>query len=255
MNEPANHPVRTTEKTLQLIETLDTDEGFRLTELANRLEMSKSGIHNHLSTLREHGYVTKSGDEYSLSLKFLSLGGHVRSRSPLYRHGRAKIDQLAEDTGMLANLATEEGGRAVYLCQSRGNYAVSLDTHVGYRLPLHNIGIGKAILASLPRERVEAIIDEWGLPKATQNTITDRETLFAELAEIRERGYATDDEERTEGLTCIGAPVTLDGEVLGAISISAPTKRLGNAGFNDDITAEVEGTAHELVLDIKYARR
>lgn len=254
MNEKANHPVRTTEKTLRLIETLDTDEGFRLTELADRLEMSKSGIHNHLSTLREHGYVTKTGDEYGLSLKFLSLGGHVRSRLPLYRHGRAKIDQLADDTGMLANLATEEGGRAVYLYQSRGNYAVSLDTHVGYRLPLHNIGIGKAILASLPRERVEEIIDEWGLPKATANTITDRETLFEELSEIRDRGYATDDEERTEGLTCIGAPVSLDGEVLGAISISAPTKRLGNTGFDDDITAEVESTAHELALDIKYAR-
>lgn len=118
MNEPADHPVRTTEKALRLIETLDTDEGFRLTELADRVEMSKSGVHNHLSTLREHGYVTKSGDEYSLSLKFLSLGGHVRSRSPLYRHGRAKVDQLAEDTGMLANLATEEGGRST--CTNRG---------------------------------------------------------------------------------------------------------------------------------------
>lgn len=254
MNEKANHPVRTTEKTLRLIETLDTDEGFRLTELADRVEMSKSGIHNHLSTLREHGYVTKHGDEYSLSLKFLSLGGHVRSRSSLYRHGRAKIDQLAEDTGMLANLATEEGGRAVYLYQSRGSYAVSLDTHVGYRLPLHNIGIGKAILAWLPRERVEAIVDEWGLPAATEKTITDREALFEELAAIRDRGYATDEEERTEGLTCIGAPVTLDGDVLGAISISAPTKRLGNSGFDDDITAEVESTAHELALDIKYTR-
>jgi DNA-binding IclR family transcriptional regulator len=254
MREKANHPVRTSEKTLALIETLDTADGFRLTELDERLEMSKSGIHNHLSTLREHGYVEKNGDEYSLSLKFLSLGGHVRSQSPLYRHGRSKIDQLASDTGMLANLATEEGGRAVYLYQSRGSYAVSLDTHVGYRLRLHNIGIGKAILAHLSRERVEAIIDEWGLPKATENTITEREELFAELEQIRERGYATDNEERTEGLTCIGAPVQLDGEILGAISISAPTKRLGNAGFDDDITAEVESTAHELALDIKYTQ-
>lgn len=255
MEQEANHPVRTTEKSLELIETLDTDDGFRLTELEERLEMSKSGIHNHLSTLREHGYVEKEGDTYTLSLKFLSLGGHVRSRSPLYRHGREKIDQLADDTGMLANLATEENGRAVYLYQSRGNYAVNLDTHVGFRIRLHNIAIGKAILASLPRERVAAIIDEWGLPQATENTITDRDELFAELETIRERGYATDTEERTEGLTCVGAPVKLGGDVLGAISISAPTKRLGNAGFDDDITAQVESTAHELALDIKYARQ
>jgi len=109
MNEKANHPVRTTEKTFQLIETLDTDEGLRLIGLEDRLRISKSGIHNHLSTLREHGYVIKGGSKYSPSLQFLSLGGHVRSRSPLYRHGWSKIDQLAADTGMLANLATEEG--------------------------------------------------------------------------------------------------------------------------------------------------
>ena len=115
MNEKANHPVRTTAKTLGLIETLDASESYRLTELADRMDMSKNGIHNHLSTLREHGYVTRTGDEYGLSLQFLTLGGRVRSRSPLYRHGRATVDQLAADTGMLANLATEEGGQAVYL--------------------------------------------------------------------------------------------------------------------------------------------
>ena len=183
MTKKANHPVRTSEKTLELIETLDTDDGFRLNELEDRLEMSKSGIHNHLSTLREHGYVEKEGDEYSLSLKFLSLGGHVRSRSPLYQYGRSKIDQLASDTGMLANLATEEGGRAVYLYQSRGNYAVHLDTHVGYRLRLHNIGIGKAILASLPRDRVELV----SVPRAEQavGEIVDFDTLNDALADGR----------------------------------------------------------------------
>jgi len=92
------------------------------------------------------------------------------------------------------------------------------------------------------------------LPAATENTITDREALFEGLAVIRDRGHATDDEERTEGMTCIGAPVRLDGEVLGAISISALMKRLGNAGFDDDITVGVESTAHELALDTKYAR-
>lgn len=252
MTKKANHPVRTTAKSLALIDRLDESDGARIFELEEELDMTKGAIHNHLSTLREHGYVVKEGNEYRLSLKFLTIGCRGRSRYPIYEFGRTKVNQLAEDVGSLANLMIEEGGQGVYLYQSRGEYAVNLDTHVGYRIHLHNIAIGKAILAHLSRERVDEIVDTWGLPRATANTITEKSTLLEELALTRERGYATDHEERTEGLACIGAPVRLDGEILGAISISAPTRRLGNQGFDESVVAEVESTADELSLDIKY---
>lgn len=252
MAEKANHPVRTTVKSLALIEKLDGLNGARIYELEERLEMTKGAIHNHLSTLREHGYVQKEESKYYLSYKFLSLGGRVRRRSPLYRIGRPKVNQLAHDTGMLANLMTEEDGKGVYLYQARGDYGINLDTHVGYRISLHNTGIGKAILAYLPQDCVEEIIETWGLPETTENTITDRQRLFEELKRTRERGYAADHEERTEGLTCIAAPIRLEEELLGAISISAPTRRLGNDEFDEDIIATVESTANEIALDIKY---
>jgi IclR family acetate operon transcriptional repressor len=252
MGREANHPVRTTEKSLAVVEHLDAADGARIRDLEAELNMTKGAIHNHLSTLREHGYVVKNGDEYRLSFEFLTLGGRVRSRTPLYEFGREKADQLAADTDMLANLMTEEDGRGVYLYQARGDYAVNLDTHVGYRIPLHNIAIGKAILAYLSDERVDEIVDRWGLPAATEKTTTDRDELFAELEAIREQGYATEHGERTESLACIGAPVRVDGELLGAISISAPTHRLGTDGFDEDIIGEVQSTANELALDIKY---
>ena len=248
----ANHPVRTTEKSLTLVQRLRDLDGARIHELEEVLPMTKGAIHNHLSTLREHGFVVKEGPEYRLSLEFLSLGGYVRRGSPLYQFGRSTANQLADDTGMLVNLVTEERGKGVYLYQSRGEYAVNLDTHVGYRIHLHNIAVGKAILASLPEERVDAIVDQWGLPAATEHTITDEEVLRAELDTVREQGYATDHEERTEGLTCIGAPVRHGEEVLGAISISAPTNRLGNEGFDDEMVGEVVSSANELALDVKY---
>ncbi|GGM60989.1 DNA-binding IclR family transcriptional regulator [Halarchaeum rubridurum] len=252
MAKEANHPVRTTEKSLALIERLREADGARIRDLVGVAELSKGAVHNHLSTLREHGYVTKEGEEYRLSLQFLTLGGYTRGRTPLYRYGRSKADQLAADTGMLTNLVTEENGRGVYLYQARGDYAVNLDTHVGYRIRLHYTGVGKAILAYLDPERVDEIVDEWGLPMETENTITDRGELHAELDRIRARGYATDHEERTEGLACIAAPIRLDDEILGAISISAPTQRLGNEGFDEEIVGEVESTANELALDLKY---
>ncbi|RQG93628.1 IclR family transcriptional regulator [Natrarchaeobius chitinivorans] len=252
MTTEANHPVRTTEKSLHLIEKLRELDGARIHVLEDELEMTKGAIHNHLSTLRTHGYVIKEGNEYRLSLKVLTLGGYVRSNYSIYQFGRPKANKLAADTGMLVNLATEEHGQSVYLYQARGEYAVNLDTQVGHRLRLHNIAIGKAILAYLPDERVEAIVDEWGLPTETENTITDRETLFEELESVREQGFATDLEERTEGLCCIAAPIQPGDDILGAISISAPTSRLGDRAFDDDLVGQVKSTANEIALDIKY---
>lgn len=252
MHEEANHPVRTTEKSLRLIEVLDRMDGARIHELEGEVAMTKGAIHNHLSTLREHGYVTREAEEYRLSLRFLTLGGAVRSRSTFYQCAKPKVRQLADEVGFLTNLMTEEDGKGVYLYQARGNHAVSLDTHVGYRIHLHCTGIGKAILAHLPRERVEAIVDRWELPAATSNTITDTDALFAELDRIRQQGYATDHAERTEGLTCVGAPVNVGDELHGAISVSAPTKRLGNGGIDEELVAQVEGTANDIALNIKY---
>lgn len=252
MRHEANHPVRTTEKSLEVVTVLRDLNGARISTLVNHLDMTKGAIHNHLSTLREHGFVVKEGNEYRVGTKFLTLGGHVRSSHELFQYGRQKADQLASDTGMLVNLMIEEGGKGVYLYQSRGDYAVNLDTHVGYRIHLHYIAIGKAILAFLPRRRVEEIIDTHGLPRATKNTITDTAELFEELELIRERGYATEREERTEGLSCIGAPIRVNDRLLGAISVSAPTRRLGIEQFDEEIVGQVESTANELSLDIKY---
>ena len=252
MNHEANHPVRTSEKTITLIRELRERSGARIHELEDGVEMTKGAIHNHLSTLREQGLATKEEDVYRLSLAFLTLGGYVRSSYEIYTYGRPKADQLANDTGMLVNLMTEENGEGVYLYQSRGENAVNLYTHVGYRVTLHSSALGKAILAELPREQVAEIVEQRGLPAMTENTITEVDALYEELDRIAEQGYATEHEEMTEGLACIAAPIQVDHELLGAISISAPTRRLGKKGFMDDIVSEVQSTANETSLDIKY---
>lgn len=251
-NDQANHPAKTTVKSLELVSKLRELDGARIHELTDEFDMTKGAIHNHLSTLRQSGYVRQEGNVYHLSLKFLTLGGYVRDNISLYQMARSKAIQLADETGMLVNLATEENGRGVYLYQARGEYAVNLDTYVGYRSRLHNIGVGKAILAHLPRERIGEIIDRWGLPKATENTITEKGALLDELETIREQGVAFDREERTKGLACIGAPIHSDNQVLGAISISAPTQRLGGGNFDDEIIGAVVSTANEIELDLKY---
>ncbi|MFB6078094.1 MAG: IclR family transcriptional regulator [Halarchaeum sp.] len=249
----AKHPVRTTAKTLTLIEELRDRGTSGVTELADDLEMGKSAVHNHLTTLKEHGYVLQEGDEYRLGLKFLEIGGHTRKEMEFYQIAEPEVKALADETGELANLLVEEQGVGVYLMRSKGADAVDLDTYAGRRTYLHTTGLGKAILAYLPEERIDEIVDEHGLERRTSRSIGTREELDAELQRVRERGYAIDDGERLEGLRCIAAPITQSSdEVIGAVSLSAPASRVSDEELKGRLAERVLSAANVIELNVNY---
>lgn len=252
MAREAKHPVETSRKTFRLLEAIKERDGARVTELATALDMGKSTVHNHLSTLREDEFVVREGTEYRLGLRFLEFGGYVRNRQELYRVAEPEIDRLAEQTGEMASLVTEEHGLGVSLQRSKGSQAVALDTHAGYRCPLHVTAHGKAILAHLPEERVREILDRHGLAARTPETITDEAALFDHLEAVRSQGYSLDDEERMTGLRCVGAPIVADGTVEGAISVSAPTGRMRDDRFTDEMPDLVRSTANVIELNLTH---
>lgn len=253
MTKQAKHPVKTIEKSIALIEELKDLQSAGVTELAEQLDIGPSAVHNHLNTLREHGYVIQEGERYRLGLKFLDLGGSVRKRMVLYNQGKAELNELAKETGELVNLMTEELGEGVYLHRAKGEQGLDFDTYPGARRYLHSTALGKAILAHLPRDEVERIIDLHGLPKLTENTITEPDDLFEELKLVRERGYAIDDEEHSNGLRCMAAPIHQDSTtVLGSVSITAPTSRLKGQKFEELYPDMIQRTANVIELNIKY---
>lgn len=246
--------VKAVEHTIELLEALRTLEGAGITELAGEVELSKSSVHSHLATLRENGLIVKEGGTYSLGLKSLDLGGYVRDNHVLFDLSQSVVDGLARETGELAVLTVEEMGRSVYLYESRGTRAVSLDAHLGSRLPCHCTAAGKAIMAQLSRERVDEIVDVHGLPAFTEQTITDREVLYDELERIRGEGVSIDDEERMAGIVGIAAAITNEttGTVIGALGLTGPTNRL-----TDDRVGEVadlvQQNARVIEIDATYS--
>lgn len=249
MTTKAKHPVRTTETTLTIVEELNELGWAGVTELADRTGIGKSAVHNHLNTLREHGYVTKVDDEYRLALKFLDVGGRARSRHKLYRTARSTIEKLEIEMKGIFRLLTQENGKGIILYQSERGQARTDKSYTGQRPYLHCTAGGKAILAELPRERVDEILEQHGLPEVTKNTITDRERLFDELEQARESGYTVEEEEWVIGVSCIGTTITdEDGFVLGAISIVKPLTEVGAATFD---TADTEKLLRQAVETIE----
>lgn len=252
-NEGITSEVKATETSLEIIEALSDLEGGRINELANHLDLAPSTVHRHLSTLRNRNYVTKEGDTYVLGTQFLTLGGYIQDREYGYRLAKPKVEQLADQTDERAQFMVEENGQRIYIHTAVGEHAVRTDARIGKRGCLHCSAGGKAILAHLPEHRVEEIIEQWGLPSVTEHTITDRETLFEQLRQIRKREVAFNYEESTARLNAVGTAVKRpDGRVLGALSVAAPAHRFKGTRFKDEIPDLALGVANELELNIEY---
>lgn len=245
--------LKTVKTSLEIVNAIADLEGARVSELANSLDLPPSTVHGHLATLRKESYLTKEGDEYQIGLQFLNRGGYAQTRKEGYRLANEKVEQLAAETGERVQFVVEENGRGYYLHTAIGENAVRTDARIGKRVYLHDGSAGKSILANIPEERVYKIIDEWGLPKFTENTLTDTDKLIKELEKIREQGYAYNLEETHKGLRTVGAPVlTPDGRVLGAFSVSGPSNRLKADWFKKDLPDLILGMANELELNLSY---
>lgn len=254
MQNEAKNPIKGTERTITIVEALKEMDGAKVTELADQVGLSKGTVHDYLSTLREHNYVVKESDEYYVGLGFFEIGEYARNRIQIYHAAKPEVQKLAEETGELANLLHEEHGLGVYLYRARGENAVTLDTHTGKRRYLHNTALGKSILAHMPRDRVDDILDQHGLPQETEHTITDREELYSELEQIRDRGYAFCNQERVEGLHCVAAPLqSRSGDVLGAISIAGPTTRIKGGRLEEELPQKVLQAANVIEINTNFS--
>jgi IclR family transcriptional regulator, acetate operon repressor len=254
MGRRAKYAIGSLETAFRIVGELQRLDGAGISELADRLDIPKSTVHNYLSTLVQEEYVVKDGTAYRVGLRFLEHGAYARSQVPLYEIAKPEVDELAEGTGELSNLMVEEHGFGSYLHRARGETAVQVEAHVGTRVPLHTTALGKAILAHLPLERVDAIVDRHGLEPKTARTITDRRELDEELAEIRDRGVAFDREERIEGLNCVAAPVSsTNGRILGALSVAGPSNRVRGERFTEELPERVLEAANVVELNVTYS--
>lgn len=254
-----NNPrtVQAADTTCDLLLALKDLNGAGITELADNLDRSKGGIHSQLATLHQNGFVVKRGGEYHLSLLFYTLGEFVKNNLDqgevnLQNLVTDELNSLAEDTGELAQFGMEENGELVFIFQSMGDRAIRSYSRAGRRDDLHCTALGKAILAHLPRSQVEEIIEQRGLPRRTENTLSTREELLDNLDTVRERGYSFNEVESRLKMRAVGAPVLRDGEVFGAVSVSGPANRIKGDFYKEEIPDILLAAADAIEVKLAY---
>ncbi len=221
--------VQALERGLKLLSLIAEADGLSLTSLAQRAGVAPSTAHRILATLKAGGFVQydEAHGGYLIGVQAFRIGSAFLRNRKLADAGRPTMLRLTEESGETANMGIEDDGYVVFVSQTESHQAVRAFHRPGSRSPLHASSIGKAILAALSDKAATARLLRSGMPKFTGRTIVDPQALLAELVRIRRRGWAIDDEERAEGLRCVGAAIYNEhAEVVGAISISGPTVRM-----------------------------
>lgn len=224
----------TTETSLRVVEVIRRLDGATPDRLAEELDLSPSTVYKHLATLAEHGFITENGGEYLLGARFYDLGMYVRNREKLYELAGQYVVELAERADEESDFGVEENGRIVTLFDSIGNRNKP-STRINNYEYMHTTAIGKAILADLPDSRVDEVVERWGLPRKTPNSITTRDELMDELQRVREQGYAVNDQESIPGKRVTGIAVKhRSGYIIGGFTISGPEYRITDADLHQE---------------------
>lgn len=221
-NEEDKVRIQAIQTAFEIIDLVLELDDARLTDLANRLNKPKSTIFDYLLTLEHLGYLTKRNGTYQVSTRFLDIGTHLREQMSIVEVAKPQLRKLSYESGENASLMIEEHGTGVIVDTVESDVSTQIGVRPGKRLLLHTSAAGKAILAHLPDDRVEAIIDSHGLPPRNENTTTDPESLLDELEQIRERKYATNQAERRRGTHGVAAPIQCEDGVIGAVTVYGP---------------------------------
>ena len=222
--------IQSVERALDIIEILDQHpQGLGLIELSHLAHLKPSTCHHLLGTLSKRGWVAKDAERkrYRLGLRLLQLKNSLADQLDILSIARPHLERLNELTKEAVHLACMEGYDFITLAKLESRQVVRVDNgYVGKSNAAHCTASGKAILAFLPEIEIDRLVEQRGLKKFTERTITELPELKIDLARIRTRGYAIDDEEFQPDVVCIGAPIfNFDGSVAASISVSVPTMR------------------------------
>jgi len=219
------------EKALFVVETMATQNDWKLKTLNEVCSIPKGTLQRILRTLEELGYVRQNerGGSYALTLKFYKLGKQITSQSNIATLTRPVLQNLRDKVNETINLSTLSGVDMVIIHQKSSRHTLQMDSIVGTSFPAYSSASGKVFLAFLPEDELRTYIKELRRSNADINTETINQ-IYKKIEHARKRGIGLDSEELFKGIRCVAAPVFDDaGKIIATIGCSVPTVRLDRA--------------------------
>jgi IclR family transcriptional regulator, acetate operon repressor len=217
--------LQTIERAFEVLEIMaESGRELSLSEITAAVGRPAPSVHRLVRTLVSLGYVRQEASRrYALAPSLIRLGDSAAKQFGTWAN--PVLVELVDKVRESANMAILDGSHALYIAQVAGRHSMRMFTEVGRRVPLHSTGVGKALLAQLPHDEAARLLGLAGMPRITDQTITDSSVLMHELNAARALGYMTDTGEQEVGVACVAVPVPA-APTLTAISFSAPAPRM-----------------------------
>ncbi|WP_274913614.1 IclR family transcriptional regulator [Streptomyces sp. WZ-12] len=196
-----------------------------LGQVADRLGVHKSTALRLLRTLHEHGLVYRQPDQrYRLGARLFALAQEAAEHLDVRGIAHPHLVALNESCGHTVHLAVYEENEVLYIDKVESRYPVRMYSRIGKPVALTVAAVAKLLLADLPEPERRALAARLDYPRYTSRSTPDAVAFLAELARVREQGWATDLGGHEESINCVGAPIRgADGRVAAAMSVSAPS--------------------------------
>ncbi len=255
MKSPETYPgAQTVQRAVSLLKTFtDSQPELGLADLARAVNLNKATTHRLLAALEREGFISRNpaNEAYRLGPELIVLGWRALRANDLRNVSRPELQTLAQETGETVTLEVLTDSDTLILDEVLSRHMIGGTPSIGTRWPAHATSTGKVMLAFLLDAEREAHLQS-RLAKLTENTISSREALKRELAQVREQGYAIANEELEIGFVVIGAPVfNHESEVVAAISVGGPSARMIGDRLSE-IAAKVKESAGRLSHKIGY---
>jgi DNA-binding IclR family transcriptional regulator len=200
----SSREVQSLRTAFEIVSVIQDFDGASMPELVAQLDIAKSTVYNYLGTLQSMGYVVERDGTYRLGLRFLTHGMAARSglaiEEPVKNALKSVVDEITQPVWWVV----EEQGRGLFVHSAVSGDGRHIFGRVGKRSYLHAHAPGKAIVAQFPDDEIETVVDVHGLPAYTNETITKVDDLFETIEEVRNRGFATSEDECALGIGSIG---------------------------------------------------
>lgn len=215
-------------KVFTILEALSTQKDIGITELSQRLMMSKSTTYRFLQTMKNLGFVYQEGktDKYGLTIKLFEVGATALEYNDLISLADREMNKISSETSEALHLGIIDGTEIVYLHKIDSGYNLRMYSRIGRRNPLYSTAIGKVLLSDLKDENIRELLKDVEFKQHTAKTHKNVDQLLNELTHVRQVHFAQDNEEQEIGIRCLAVPVyNRFGRVIAGLSISLPTVR------------------------------
>jgi IclR family transcriptional regulator, pca regulon regulatory protein len=230
-----------------------------ITQLGRELDLSRSTTHRYVATLAMLGYLEQDAatKKYRLGPRVIDLGLAAINSMEVREVSAPHLQQLSDETGYTVNMAVLDGLDIVYVDRCRNSRAgqreIDLNLHVGSRLPAYCTSMGKVLLAYLPREECDELLERLELTRRGPNTIVAKAELVAELGRIRHAGMAVNNEELAYGLRSIAAPIfAQDGRPTAALNLAVHSSMVSMEDLLARLSQPLRETAHAISARLGY---